>query len=299
MWTFEKEQKQFEIGKVKIGGFPGERPTVLIGSIFYHKQKILKDEAKGEFDREKAEQLIKKQEEFSDKTGNPHMIDLVGSTTEAMRRLLDFVSGVTDIPILMDGVSAGVRIAGLDYVKECGLKNAIIYNSILPEHRKEEIDKIKETGTKSAVLLAFTTKEFTSEGRIKAIRELLPVVYSAGVENLLIDTAVIDIPTLGMACRAIYELKKEFGLPLGAGAHNAIGTWRGLKTKMGPQATDPSMAVACAITVAAGADFVLYGPIEHADYMFPTIALVDAAYAQLAMERKKFPDRKHPIFRIA
>lgn len=299
MWRFEKEQKQFEIGKVKIGGFPGERPTVLIGSIFYHKQKIVKDETKGEFDREKAEQLIKKQEEFSDKTGNPHMIDVVGSTAEAMRKFLDFVSSVTDIPILLDGVSAGVRIAGLDYVNECGLKNPIIYNSILPEYRKEEIDKIKEVGTKSAVLLAFTTKEFTSEGRIKAIRELLPVVYGAGMENLLVDTAVIDIPTLGMACRAIYELKKEFGLPLGAGAHNAIGTWRGLKTKMGPQATDPSMAVACAITVAAGADFVLYGPIEHADYMFPTIALVDAAYAQLAMERRKFPDKTHPIFKIA
>ena len=30
---------------------------------------------KGEFDRQEAERLMKKQEEFSDKTGNPHMID--------------------------------------------------------------------------------------------------------------------------------------------------------------------------------------------------------------------------------
>jgi len=59
------------------------------------------------------------------------------------------------------------------------------------------------------------------------------------------------------------------------------------------------MATACAITVAAGANFILYGPIEFADYMFPTIAMVDAAYAQLAMEEGTMPDRNHPIFKIA
>jgi len=299
LWRFAAEQVKFEIGKVKIGGLPGERPTVLIGSIFYNKHSILKDEAKGEFDKEKAEELIKLQEEFSDKTGNPHMLDVVGSTPEAMRKFLDFVSSKTDSPLLLDGVTASIRIAGLDYVKEVGLENPIIYNSLLPEYRKEELDKIKEVDMKNAVLLAFTTKEFTSEGRIKAIRKLIPVAKEAGLEKLLIDTAVIDVPSLGMAYRAIYELKSEFGLPTGCGAHNAIGTWRGLRTKMGRQAMHPSMAVASAITLAAGADFVLYGPIEYADYVFPTVALVDAAFGQLSIEKGKMPDARHPIFRIA
>jgi len=299
LWRFAAEQVKFEIGKVKIGGLPGERPTVLIGSIFYNKHSILKDEAKGEFDKEKAEELIKLQEEFSDKTGNPHMLDVVGSTPEAMRKFLDFVSSKTDSPLLLDGVTASIRIAGLDYVKEVGLKNPVIYNSLLPEYRKEELDKIKEVDMKNAVLLAFTTKEFTSEGRIKAIRKLIPVAKEAGLEKLLIDTAVIDVPSLGMAYRAIYELKSEFGLPTGCGAHNAIGTWRGLRTKMGRQAMHPSMAVASAITLAAGADFVLYGPIEYADYVFPTVALVDAAFGQLSIEKGKMPDARHPIFRIA
>jgi tetrahydromethanopterin S-methyltransferase subunit H len=94
-------------------------------------------------------------------------------------------------------------------------------------------------------------------------------------------------------------LRNEFGLPIGSGAHNAVGTWKGLKKKMGPQAKTPSMATACAITIAAGANFILYGPIEFSDYMFPTIAMVDAAYAQLAMEGGTMPDTKHPIFKIA
>jgi tetrahydromethanopterin S-methyltransferase subunit H len=297
--SFEGEHKIFQIGTVKVGGKPRQTPTVLIGSIFYNKHYILKDEMKGEFDRAEAERLIKREEEFSDKTGNPCMIDVVGSTPEALSRFLDFVSGVTQAPILFDGVSAGVRVAGLDYVRDSGLKDRVVYNSLLPEYKKEELEKIREVGIESAILLAFNTKEFTSQGRVKAIRELLPVATAAGIEKPLIDTAVIDIPSLGMACRAIQELKREFRLPIGSGAHNAIGTWKGLKKKMGRQARDPSMAAACAITVAAGANFVLYGPIECADYMFPAIAMVDAAYAQLAMEEGAMPGPKHPIFRIA
>jgi len=299
MWKFEAEQRLFQIGNVKIGGKPGQTSTCLIGSLFYHKHYVVKDALKGEFDHEEAERLIKRQEEFSDKTGNPHMIDVVGSTSEALAHFLDFVSGVTQAPILLDGVSADIRVAGLDYVKDSGLEDRVVYNSLLPDYKMEEIEKIKEVGIKSAILLAFNTKEFTSQGRIKAIRELLPVATGAGIEKPMIDTAVIDIPSLGMACRAIYELRREFGLPVGSGAHNAIGTWKGLKKKMGRQATAPSMAAACAITVAAGANFVLYGPIEFADYMFPTIAMVDAAYAQLSIEDGAMPDSKHPIFRIA
>jgi tetrahydromethanopterin S-methyltransferase subunit H len=68
--------------------------------------------------------------------------------------------------------------------------------------------------------------------------------------------------------------------------------------KMGKQATHPSMAVAGAITLAAEADFVLHGPIEYADYVFPAVALVDAAFGQLQIEKGKMPDPK-PIFRMA
>jgi tetrahydromethanopterin S-methyltransferase subunit H len=299
MWKFKAEQKRFEIGKVKIGGIPGERPTVLVGTIFYNKHKIVTDQNKGEFDREKAESCVKTQEEFSDKTGNPHMLDVVGASPEAMKKYLEFVSSVTDAPVLMDGVSADIRIAGLDYVKEVGLKNPIIYNSILPDYKQAEIDKIKETKTRNVLLLAFNMKEFTSTGRVKAIKNLIPIVTSAGADQLLFDTTVIDIPSLGMASKALWELKDELGYPVGCGAHNAIGTWKGLKKKMGSQAHDSSMAVAAGITAALGADFVLYGPIEAASYMFPSIALIDAAYGQLIMEQGRMLDRSHPIFRIA
>jgi len=68
LWAFKAEQKRFKIGKVNIGGLPGANPTVLIGSIFYH-----------DFNKEAAEECINIQEEFSDKTGNPHMLPVAYS----------------------------------------------------------------------------------------------------------------------------------------------------------------------------------------------------------------------------
>jgi tetrahydromethanopterin S-methyltransferase subunit H len=227
------------------------------------------------------------------------MIDVVGSTSEALCRFLDFVSEMTQVPILMDGITATVRISALDYVEKSGLRDRVIYNSIQPEYKKEELEKIRQVGIRSAVLLALNTKELTSQGKVKAIRQLLPAASSAGIEKPLIDTAVIDIPSLGMACRAIHELRQEFGLPLGSGAHNAIDTWKGLKKKMGLQAKESSIAAACALTIAAGANFVLYGPIESAEIAFPAVGMVDAALAQLSIEERAMPEPKHPIFRIA
>ncbi|MFX1485758.1 MAG: hypothetical protein ACFFBS_01395, partial [Promethearchaeota archaeon] len=51
VWQFKAKQKIFEIGKIQIGGVPGERPVVLIGTLFHLGQKIVTDAKKGEFDK--------------------------------------------------------------------------------------------------------------------------------------------------------------------------------------------------------------------------------------------------------
>ena len=71
MFRFEKEQKIIEVGGVKLGGQPGELPTVLIATIFYVGQKIVLDKKKGIFNKEKAEAHIKRMEEAYDQTTNP------------------------------------------------------------------------------------------------------------------------------------------------------------------------------------------------------------------------------------
>ncbi len=295
---FKAEQLRFDIGGVKVGGQPGVRPTVLVGSIFYHGHKILTDENRGEFVRDEAEKRIRIQEEWSVKTGNPCMFDVVGATPEAMQKHLEFVAATTKAPFLIDGTTDDVRLAGLEYVAKAGLADRAVYNSIQPEIRDEELGAISKAGLESALYLTYYLKDFTAKGRVTAVRELWPRLQQAGVRKLMVDTCVLDLAALGQAWSAIYDIKNEFGLPAGGGVHNAVALWKGLKTKMGPQAKEPCMAAVSAASVTIGADFLLYGPVEDAPIVFPAVAMADTALSQLVMDKGGRPEKPHPRYLV-
>lgn len=281
MFKFKTPQKVFDIGRVKIGGQPGENPTVLVGSIFYHGHKILLDEKTGKVDKEGTEDLIKLQEEFSDRTGNPCMLDVVGATGKSMKKLIGFVTDLTETPVMIDSPSTEVKVAGIRYAGEVGLEKRVIYNSLIPESKPEEFEAIIESGIESSVILAFKRRLRTGEDRVNAIKELLLNVERAGVLKPIVDMCVVDIPSLSMACRAIIDLKKELGLPCGCGAHNAISTWAGFKERMGAQAMQTTTVTVNTVPVVLGADFILYGPIEDCQYVFPSVAAIDISYSYL------------------
>jgi tetrahydromethanopterin S-methyltransferase subunit H len=266
---FDAEQKCFQIGDVQIGGQPGARPTVMIGSMFYHSHKVIQDEERGEFDVDEATKRIRLQEDYSERTGNPGMLDVVGATPTAIQRHLEFAAATTSMPLLIDGTTTEVRLAGLEYVAKAGIADRVVYNSVQPEISDEELSAISKAGVRSAILLTYYLLDFTAKGRVQAVRNLLPRCLEAGVDQPIVDTCVMDLATLGQACSAIFDVKNEFGLPAGGGVHNAVAVWRGLKTKMGEQAVKPCVASACASAAAIGADFVLYGPIEDAPFIFP------------------------------
>jgi tetrahydromethanopterin S-methyltransferase subunit H len=52
------------------------------------------------------------------------------------------------------------------------------------------------------------------------------------------------------------------------------------------------------MTTAVGADFILYGPIETADEVFPIIGMVDAANGQIIMDKGVKLEHSHPRYRI-
>ncbi|MFV1967045.1 MAG: tetrahydromethanopterin S-methyltransferase subunit H [Pirellulaceae bacterium] len=295
---FRAEQKTFTIGNVKLGGQPGIRPTALIGSMFYHGHKVIIDEDRGEFDREAAEARIRGQEDYAERTGNPCMLDVVGATPEAIQKHLEFASSVTEMPLLVDGTTTDVRLAGLEYVAKAGIADRIVYNSIQPEIKDDELKAIQESGVKAAIVLTYYLKDFTAAGRVQCVRELLPRVLDAGIDKPIVDTCFLDLATMGSANSAVFDIKNEFGLPAGGGVHNAVAMWRGLKKKMGDQAYHPCVAAACASASAIGADFILYGPVEDAKIVFPAIAMMDTAASQLMMERGERPAKDHPRYRV-
>ncbi len=292
-------QKMIDVAGVRVGGEPGLRPTVLVGSIFYRGHRIVKDEKRGEFDKIEAKKLLAFQDEMSERTGNPCIVDVVAPTAEALVKEVEFVAGATKVPIFFDGVTPQVRVEALPKVADLGIMERIIYNSLSPDFKPEEIDAMITHGVKNTVLLAYNPRDFTARGRVTCIWDGLARLTQAGIENVLVDTCVLDIPSLGSACRAIEQVKAELGSPSGCGAHNAIGTWKGLKTKMPPRAAAPSSAVATALAVAAGADFVLYGPLAEAEFVFPSTALANTVAARAEIEAGRRPDRSHPMYRIA
>jgi len=295
---FAAEQQSFEIGGIRVGGTPGICPTVLIGSMFYHGHDVIVDEASGEIDRDAAAKLIRMQDDYVQRTGNPGMLDVVGATPEALQRHLEFAAGITEMPLLIDGTTVEVRMAGLDYVAKAGLAHRAVYNSIQPGIGDDELEAIGRAGVEAAIVLTYYLQDFTAKGRVHAVEELLPRLEAAGVRKPLVDTCVLDLATLGQALEAMVAVKSQFGLPAGGGVHNAVAMWRGLKPKMGKQAYVPCMASAAAMAVAVGADFALYGPIEDAPSVFPAVAMADTALSQIAIERGQRPGKDHPRFRV-
>ena len=122
MFRFDKEQLVIDVAGMKMGGQPGEYPTVLAGTIFYGGHHIISDEKEGIFDKDAAEERIKTMEEMSDVTGNPCVVQTFGATAEAMVKYLEFVGDVCDKPFLIDSTAAAAKIAASEGVSEGGFR---------------------------------------------------------------------------------------------------------------------------------------------------------------------------------
>lgn len=286
---------------IPMGGEAGVTPSLLAGSIFFDRQKIVTDPITGQFDRDEAKRLIGFQSRWSEITGNPCCIDVIASTPEAMRNYLDFVTEVFSGPLMVDGTSSEVKIAGIRYLAGKGLSSRIIYNSISLESTPEEFEAIGKCGVKAAVVLLVESIDLSAEGKIRMMtREdgLIPRLKDRGVTDFLIDPGIIDLPSMGVA-REVMEKARELGYLPGAAAHNAISTWGGLQEKIGKEFRKPATSVINALTVAWSGTFVIYGPMALADTVFPAVAMVDAALGQLRMEKGRCPDMSHPLFKLA
>jgi tetrahydromethanopterin S-methyltransferase subunit H len=300
LFKYNVEQKTYKIGKYRIGGDPRSTPTAMVGTIFYFKQKhIFKDEQKGIIDKLYAEKLIKKQEELADKTGLIPCLDVVLSYTSSIQPILDFVLSITDMPIFLDPGNYELKQPVLEHVQQAGIQERLIYNSILSSSPDEEYRLLSESKLHNFVFMAIETHQWTTQGRMEAIETFLKRANGGNLagSNFLIDGCVMECTTLGLAMSAMEETKNRYGFPVGTAPKNAVDTWKNIIAKFGDIKKYASV-VAAAITLAAGADYILYGPIQNADIMFPTAAFVKAAHSQLLFDEGKMAPSDHPVFKI-
>jgi len=304
MLKFSAEQKIYKIGDIKIGGQPGQLPTVLIGNIFYKGMPEVADHKEGRFDEEKVKHWITIAEEFSKETAVPHILDVTALYPKAMEKYVRFAAELTENPISINGANTETRITGLKTAKELGLQDKIIFNGITPETDDKELEVVKECNIKAAILIASNEYDFSPEGRISALKgseyqpSLLEKAEKAGIEKILVDTVVFDVPSIAYAAEAVKLVKETFGFPAGCSPANATYDWR--RRKQFKEGFAAANASAHSLLQFYGADFQLYGPIKQAKNIILASAVNDAIIAYYSM--KKYGIRplsdNHPLFKI-
>jgi len=302
MFRFKKEQKIVEAGGIKLGGQPGELPTVLTGSIFYSGHKIVEDKKLGIFNKAKAEALINRMDELSDMTTNPFILDVVANTSVAYEKYLDFISKVTDAPMQIDAISPKVRMETIKWAYEAGLSDRIINNSIYRHVKEKELQNLKDCNIKASIVLCDTPEDESTNARLNILPTILDMADSAGIEGSLIDTSMPAWGVgVGAGVKSIYLVKEQFGDrgAVGTGIGNVTDTLGWIKGNFGKEIRKPTAAAQNAILPIVGADWIMFGPIEFAEFLFPVIAVIDTYVLTATAELGTKPaiEGMHPLFK--
>ena len=300
MQKFNHPQNVYEIGRVKVGGQPGELPTFLIGSIFWLGQKMVADANKGIFDAKVAEEIINTCQTQSDITGVPFALDIVGTTDLAFEKYFDFVSKHSDAPLMLDAMSPKTRIAAANMAKKMGLIDRCFYNSVYKGVTDAELANLKESGIKMSIVLADDPHDTTLNGKMKVIEEALALAAKGGITKPLIDTAIPAFePDMGTSVRTIPIMKEKYGHPVGLGSGNVVTTMGWVKANIAKEFRKGTVTATNTIMQVMGANWLMIGPAEQAEWVFPAVAVTDAYIASAAADLETRPvDESHPIFKM-
>lgn len=287
MFKFTTEQKVFDLSGVKIGGQPGEYPPLLIASMFHNKDKILADR-KGNFDRQKAKELIGKQEELSASTGIPGMVAMVANTPEEAQVYIDFYLETTSMPFGIDMWVAEKRAKATEYVSKLGVQDKFLYNSITPWDKdiRGQVNKLKDLGIKHVVVQAFDDTDQSPVGRLKSLESIL-AQGADSFDTVIVDTSVMNLPATSFSLRANRLIKEKLGLPCGGAYSNGTHMWKDAKTVWGLDGFRAMDAVAQGMSSVLWSDFNFYGPIVTAPRIFPAVATAHILLTTLVYDETK------------
>ncbi len=306
MFRFKNKQSIVNVGGVRFGGQPGSLPTVLCGTIFYQGHRIVEDDESGIFDHAAAERLVIRQIELSGETGCPFVLHIYARTVPALLKYLDFTERIWSGPFIIDSAERSTRSAALSVLSEMGYADRAIFNSISIATDEAEARALLENEVDSAIILAYNPGVPGVEGAMQILENggqvsdegLIPLAGRLGISNILIDPGVVPMGSgAGSSLRFSVVAKSRLGLPVGSGIHNAISSWQWLLNKEKVTRRCCDAAAAC-MQLAMGGDFLLYGPIEGGEVIFPAAAMADILVAEAVRDLEIYPEASHPLFRL-
>jgi tetrahydromethanopterin S-methyltransferase subunit H len=277
-FTFKRQQKVCNIAGVRIGGQPGENPTVLIGSMFHKGDRLIKSRKAGEFDRAGARNHLKLLENISQKTSLPAMVDIVANSADEIAGYLEFVAGEASIPICVDSWQPAVRIEAAKMASEAGLMDRLVYNSLNPwnPELEREVEEISGAGVRHVVIAVFDDEDKLASGRMKSLEKLLPVIEKAGFENIIVDTTVMNVAAMAFSLQAGREIKERYGLPVGCAPSNGTYMWQEVRQFGIGNVFAGADAGAHAIASLMWNDFLFYGPMTGTERVFGAVAAAES-----------------------
>ncbi len=269
---FTGKLRVYDLAGIKIGGQRGEHPIILAGTIFYRGDKLVSDHSKGIFDKARAEEQIRKQDENSLIYEIPSMVHLVGETPEALTSYLLFAADSTDSPIIIDSPILESRIEAMGVAKDVGLDNRVIYNSVINVDTKEK-NLLNEIGTiEYSIVLPFDVKVTSRINRLEEIIEFI----GDSIKNPIIDPGVSVLGEGSIsALHVAWLMKNYYGYPVCIGIHNLQSRIPESKKKL--KILDFSFDYA--LPSLYGIDINLYGPIKNTESIFREVAAVEALIA--------------------
>ncbi len=299
------EPKVYRIGNLEIGGDRGERPTLLLPSMFHAKDKILSSRRQGVFDREKAAAYLARMEELSQATGVLAMVAMVSNWEDEFRRYVEFYREHTQLPFACDVWMVKRRLACAKVVADLGLQDVFLYNSITPWDAKDvpladQVKELRDLGIRHVMLQAFDEADTTPAGRLKSLDVLLEEVNKANFASILVDSSCMSLPSLPYSLAANHMIKEGYGFPCGQATSNGSYMWRKeLAERFGPEAFPAVDAAVESLSVFWDSDFVFCGPVVGIGRVMMAAVVGDVmAAVRRYQEKGVLPAPGHPLERM-
>ncbi|MDH5807044.1 MAG: hypothetical protein QXW62_00495 [Candidatus Methanomethylicaceae archaeon] len=267
---------------------------LLVGSLFYKGDKKVKDHKKGIVDIKALSREIKKVNKLKEKTGISHAIDIIAETPEAMENYITIIYELTDDLIFIGGLNEETRIAGYKKAKDLGISNKCVVNSISPLTTDNELKAIKEYGIKSVILQLLDPNAIYPEEKLCILKDIM-LEKCKGLE-IAVDVGVIDFTSVWLAIESMKLIKKELSIPVGCAPSNAA--YQPLINKKVNKTTTRAINVALtSIIQMANADFIIYGPLKAASYIFEAVAVIEGIKGYGEKLQGKKLDKNHPLYK--
>lgn len=284
---------EVRLGNIKFGDVP-----VMIGSLFYKSDRKVIDHKRGDVNRPALLRELKSVSKLKERTGLFHALDIIAETPEAMERYIATVAELTDDPLLIGGLNEDTRIAGYRKASELGLVDRCGINSVSLATSERELECIKDSGIRFAIVQTLDPAAVYPEEKLQVLKGgLLERCRGAGITDVAIDVGIIDFTSVWLAAESIKAVKNELGLPAGCAPSNVA--YQPLLKKKVTKRVARSMNVALNTMIQiAGADFILYGPLRAAGYIFEAAATVEGIKAYGEKLKGKAFEKSHPLYKF-